>query len=58
MPTIADADASLASGTPSLAVAEPTLLLLMLAAGILGTVVLNADALDTLGYCRGWFRPE
>src|SRR5262249_19529247 len=53
MPTLADADASLASGTPSLPVAEPTLLLLMLAAGTLGSVVGNAHALDTFGFCRG-----
>ena len=53
MPTLADADASLASGTPSLPVAEPTLLLLTLAAGALGAVVGNADPLDTFGFCRG-----
>src|SRR6516165_2942898 len=52
MPTLADADASLASGTPSLSVAEPTLLLLARAAGILGAMVGNADALHTFGFCR------
>src|SRR6516165_3606460 len=53
MPTLADADASLASGTPSLSVAEPTLLLLTLAADTLAAVVGDADPLDTSGLCHG-----
>src|ERR1700687_2420600 len=43
-----DADASLASGAPFLAVAEPALLLFALALGAFGGAVGNADALDAL----------
>src|SRR5690242_4784377 len=53
MSTLADTDASLASGAPSLPVAEPSLLLLTLAARTLAAVVGDADALDTSGSCRG-----
>ena len=53
MSTLADTDASLASGAPSLPVAQPSLLLLTLAARTLAAVVGDADALDTSGSCRG-----
>src|ERR1019366_6536294 len=45
----AHADASLASGPPLLAVAEPALPLLTLALGALGRTVGNPDAFDALG---------
>jgi hypothetical protein len=47
-----DADAALASGTPSLALVEPALLLLAFALGTLGCAVGNADPLDALGFRR------
>jgi hypothetical protein len=47
---LADADASLTSGAPSLAVAEPSLLLLALPSDALGSAIGNADAFNTLGY--------
>jgi hypothetical protein len=46
------ADATLTSGAPFLAVAEPALLLLVSALGTLGGTVGDADALDALGSCR------
>src|ERR1700730_19111014 len=42
------ADASLASGAPLLAVAEPALFLLAVAFGAFGRAIRNADAFDTL----------
>src|SRR4029077_18012713 len=42
------ADASLASGPPFLAVAEPALLLFAFALGAFGGAIGNADALDAL----------
>ena len=45
-----DADASLASGPPFLAVAEPALLLFALALGAFGGAVGNADALDARAF--------
>jgi hypothetical protein len=45
VPPFGDADASLASGPPLLAVAEPALPLLSFALGALGRAVGNADAL-------------
>jgi hypothetical protein len=42
------ADASLASGPPFLAVAEPALLLFAFALGAFGGAIGNADALDVL----------
>jgi len=47
-----DADASLASGPPFLAVAEPALLLFAFALGALGGAIGNADALDALCFRR------
>ena len=47
------ADASLASGPPFLAVAEPALLLLASAPAALGGAIGDADALDALGFGRG-----
>src|SRR5215472_3396976 len=49
MPTLADADAPLAPGAPSLAAAEPALLLLTLARGTLGRAIGNADTFDAFG---------
>ena len=46
------ADASLASGPPFLAVAEPALLLLAFALGALGGAIGNADAFDALRFRR------
>ena len=46
VPSLGDADASLASGAPLLAVAEPALPLLTLALGTLGRAIRNADAFD------------
>jgi hypothetical protein len=40
---LADADAGVTPGAPSLAVAEPSLLLLVLASGALGRAIGNAD---------------
>src|SRR5262249_54841063 len=51
MATLADADAPLASGAPALAVAEPSLLLLALAAGTLAAVVGDTDPFDASGLC-------
>src|ERR1700687_860659 len=47
---LGDADTSLASGPPLLAVAEPALPLLSFALGALGRAVGNADTLDALGF--------
>jgi hypothetical protein len=47
-----DADASLASGAPFLAAAEPALLLLAFARSALGGVIGDADALDTTLFRR------
>ena len=44
------ADATLASGAPFLAVAEPAFLLLAFALRALGGAIGNADALDALGF--------
>src|SRR5271169_5829398 len=46
------ADASLASGAPFLAVAEPALLLFALALGAFGGAIGNADAFDALCFRR------
>ena len=46
VPAFDDADASLASGAPFLAVAEPALLLLALARGAFGGAIGDVDALD------------
>src|SRR5208282_5774715 len=48
-----DADASLASGPPFLAVAEPALLLFAFALRALGGAIGNAEALDALCFRRG-----
>src|ERR1700676_2222245 len=53
VPPLAYADASLASGTPPLAVTEPALPLLTFAVGALGRTVGNADAFDALRFCCG-----
>src|SRR5438105_239509 len=50
VPSLDHADATLASGPPFLAVAEPALLLLAFALGALGGAVGDADALDALGF--------
>src|SRR5215510_1052190 len=52
MPTLADADAPLASGAPSLATAEPALLLLALAVGALGGAIGYANTFDASGVRR------
>ena len=49
-----DADASLTSGAPFLAVAESALFLLALAFSAFGRAVGNANALDTLRLCGGF----
>src|SRR5882724_8597085 len=49
---LGDADASLASRSPSLAIAEPALPLLSFSFGTLGRAIGNADALDALGLRR------
>src|SRR5580658_4126908 len=49
-----DADASLASGAPFLAVAEPALSLLALAFRAFGRAIGNANALDPLRLCGGF----
>jgi hypothetical protein len=49
-----DADESLASGAPFVAVAEPALSLLALAFGAFGRAIGNANALDTLRLCGGF----
>jgi hypothetical protein len=49
-----DADASLASGVPFLAVAEPALSLLALTFKAFGRAIGNANALDTLRLCGGF----
>src|SRR5580700_11485547 len=46
------ADATLASGAPFLAVAEPAFLLLAFALGALGRAIGDADAFDPLGFGR------
>jgi hypothetical protein len=46
VPAFDDADASLASGTPFLAVAEPALLLRAFARGAFGGAIGDVDALD------------
>jgi hypothetical protein len=48
MSALADADASLASGSPFLTVAEPTLLLLAFALSAFGGAIGDADALHAL----------
>src|SRR6266478_1392405 len=50
VPSLDHADATLASGTPFLAVAEPALLLLAFALGALRGAIGDADALDALGF--------
>jgi hypothetical protein len=50
MPLFDHADTTLASGSPFLAGAKPTLLLLVFALRALGGAVGDADALDTLGF--------
>ena len=52
MPTLAYTDASLAPGAPSLAAAEPALLLLALAVGALGGAIGKADTFDASGVRR------
>ena len=47
-------DASLTPGAPSLAVAEPSLLLLALPSDALGRVIGNADTFHALGYRCGF----
>jgi hypothetical protein len=49
---LAHTDASLAPGTPSLPVAEPSLLLLSLARGALAGAIGDADPFDTFGLRR------
>ena len=51
MSPLDDTDASLASGSPFLAVAEPALLLLAFACGALGRAIGNANAPDALRFC-------
>src|SRR5207245_711716 len=51
VPSLDHADASLASGAPFLAVAEPALSLLALAFRAFGRAIGNANALDTLRLC-------
>ena len=48
VPSLGDADASLASGAPFLAVAEPALFLLASTLEAFGLAVGNADAFDAL----------
>ena len=48
VPAFDDADASLASGAPFLAVAEPAFLLLAFACGAFGRSIGDADALDAV----------
>src|SRR6266446_2379027 len=48
MSPLGNADASFTSGTPLLAVAEPSLFLFTFALGTFGRAIGNADALDTL----------
>ena len=52
MSALGDADASLTSGAPLLAVAEPALFLFAFALKALGRTIGNADALDAL--CPLW----
>ena len=58
VPPFDHADASLASGPPFLAVAEPTLLLLALALGAFGRAIGNADAFDALLFAVASFLAE
>jgi hypothetical protein len=50
VPSLNDADATVAAGAPFLAVAEPALLLLAFAVRAFGGAIGDADALDALGF--------